>query len=98
MISSHDVNTGLSAYNVGLVINSLFARARVTNGPARIQAYACDRLLSLRIMDRSICSGSARNIYRFCCDCSLRQRDERAISVRAIPLQRQLHPISKSSV
>ena len=85
-------------YDVELVVNSLFARARVSNGHTQIQTYARDHLLSLRVVDRLISSGCARVLSLFSLVSSLRRHDERAISVRAIPLQRQLHPISKSSV
>ena len=78
LLVSHGQDSGFVAYDVEWIFNTLSARARATNGRARTQKYCLERLRSLRVMDRSIYSDFAHDIDRFACDCSLRQRGERA--------------------
>ena len=65
LLVSHGQDSGFVAYDAEWIFNTLLARARATNGRARTQKYCLERLRSLRVMDRSICSGFARNIDRF---------------------------------
>ena len=62
---SHSLDRCFVAYDVEWIFNTLSARARASNSCARTQAYPLDCLFSLRVIDRSIFSGSVRNTYRF---------------------------------
>ena len=74
---SHGQDSGFVAWHAEWIFDVFDARTLRFEPALRTRSYAPGRLLSLRVMDRSIFSGSVRNTYRFLCDCSLRQRDER---------------------
>ena len=74
---SHGQDSGFVAWHAEWIFDVFDARTLRFEPALQTRTYAPDRLLSLHVMDRSIYCDFARNIYRFSCDCSLRQRDER---------------------
>ena len=75
---SHGQDRCIDAWHAEWIFDVFDARTLRFEPALRTRAYAPDRLLSLHVMDRSIYCDFARDIYRFSCDSSLRQRDGRA--------------------
>ena len=92
---SHTWNRCFAAYDVEWFFNPFSARARVSNARARTQKYLPDRLLSLRVMDRSIFSGScAMSIVFDATVHCVNVMSERGLGA-CYPLPCQLHTNSK---